>query len=219
MTSKDYVWGLAFGLAAVLAVQRGMALRGGLLLGLAMGCRITYGAMALPLCLLLVNAPGRRKPISSIASFGLGCVTTAAAVFLPVFLRYGRGFLTFYDSHERPGWREILPRATVEVWESPGLLGLIIAVCAIIIRQARSKPAVPPKTTLPGSESSGCDLLAWGGIMVIYIAAFLALPDQAGYLLPVVPFVFLILARVLAARGVRGVLRPRYGRFFRHFQK
>ena len=81
VTSKDYVWCLAFALACLLTVSRGKPLLAGLFLGLAMGCRITYGAMALPLCLLLVNAPGQRKPLSRIILFGMSSALTATFVF------------------------------------------------------------------------------------------------------------------------------------------
>ena len=83
VTAKDYVWSLAFrpGFRALRLKPRPVA--AGIFLGLAMGCRITYGAMALPLCLLLVNAPGEVPPIRRIAAFGLGAALTAGIVFSP----------------------------------------------------------------------------------------------------------------------------------------
>ena len=45
------------------------------------------------------------------------------------------------------------------------------------------------------SEVPARDLIAWGTAILIYAVLYAAFPDQAGYFLPAVPFVILILAR------------------------
>ncbi len=174
VTSKDYVWGLAFSLAATLLALKTRPAAAGVCLGLAIGCRITWGAMVLPLGFILVNTPPRRR----IVLFLLSAALVATLVFAPVYLKYGPGFFTFYDNHETPGCRLILRRMFVEVWGWPGIAGLLVALCGIRRR-----------------EGAWLHPVAWGAIVLIYIAAFLRLPDQAGYLLPIVPFVYLLLAR------------------------
>src|SRR4029077_611813 len=54
VTSKDYVWAIAFLLGSLLSVLSRQSLLAGTLLGLAVGCRITSGAMLLPLGLILI---------------------------------------------------------------------------------------------------------------------------------------------------------------------
>jgi len=188
VTSKDYVWGLAFCLASMLFVLKARPVAAGIFLGLAIGCRITYGAMALPLCFLLVSVPGAQPARRRVLWFGLSAALAAAVVFSPVFLQYGRGFLTFYDNHDRPGWSLLLSRMTVELWGWPGVAGLLLALAGVLHHGWR--PASRTSLVCPPFHP-----LAWAAVLVIYIVAFFRLPDQAGYLMPVIPFVFLLLAR------------------------
>jgi hypothetical protein len=60
VTAKDYVWALAFVLGSLFCVLDRRPTLAGLLLGLAVGCRITSAAMILPLALLFVGRDGKR---------------------------------------------------------------------------------------------------------------------------------------------------------------
>jgi hypothetical protein len=177
--SKDFVWAIAFVLLSVLASLHGKSVVAGMLLGLATGCRITSLAMLLPIGLILVGQGSGRK-FRSLLGFALAALVTSALLFSPVWLRYGTTFFTFYDIH-RPDWMTMMRRGTVEVWGSLGLVGLTIALGALILKRKK----IPP----PDQWIVAALLCA----TVIYVAAYLRLPDQAGYLVPIVPCVLLLL--------------------------
>ncbi len=122
VTSKDYLWALAFVLASLWSVLDRRSVLAGLLLGLAGGCRITSLAMALPLALILLGQMEKARGGRELLAFGLTTFTTTLVVFAPVWLRYGTGFLTFYENHSRPGWESIVSHAGREVWGTVLLL-------------------------------------------------------------------------------------------------
>jgi len=176
--SKDYMWGLAFVLLSLLSALNYRPAVAGALLGLAIGCRPTSAAMALPIALVVADGPphGWR----SIAKFAAAASIIALLAFMPAFFRYGIGFLTFYANHPRPTGSLILIRSTFEVWGGFGLIALGIAAGGAWL--ARKQP------------HSNNPRIVWSILLIlaIYITAYLRLPDQAGYLLPIVPAALLL---------------------------
>ncbi|MEO5720840.1 MAG: glycosyltransferase family 39 protein, partial [Chthoniobacterales bacterium] len=128
VTAKDYVWAIAFVLWAFYAALERRPILCGVLLGLAIGCRITSGAMIVPLAMVLYGAAERKPWRTVIIPLGLCAGFTAALMFLPVWIRYGREFFTFYDAHDRPDAATILLRGSTEVWGAVGLAGLAIVL-------------------------------------------------------------------------------------------
>jgi hypothetical protein len=180
VSSKDFPWALAFLLAAWWCAMRKKPACTGLLLGLAMGCRITSGAAALPIALLLIEGAENRVAIRRVLLTGLVAATVVVAAFIPVYLRYGAGFLSFYAEHAFPGPLQIAARMTLEVWGLFGLLGLGTALLA----------SLAPTATRPPVSSR--HLLAWAAMLVVYAVAFFCLPDEAAYLIPAIPFTLLL---------------------------
>jgi hypothetical protein len=191
VSSKDFPWALAFLLAAWWCAMRKKPVWTGILLGLAMGCRITSGAAALPLALILIDGAPNRVAIRRILVTGLISAAIVIAAFTPVYMRYGAEFLSFYANHAFPGPLEIASRMTVQVWGVLGVIGLCIALVAGIPFRAQAaglgggRPAI-----------SSRHLLAWGSVLVIYAIAFFCLPDEAAYLIPAIPFTLLLVWRV-----------------------
>jgi hypothetical protein len=134
--------------------------------------------MALPIALVVADGPphGWR----SIAKFAAAASIIALLAFMPAFFRYGIGFLTFYANHPRPTGSLILIRSTFEVWGGFGLIALGIAAGGAWL--ARKQP------------HSNNPRIVWSILLIlaIYITAYLRLPDQAGYLLPIVPAALLL---------------------------
>jgi hypothetical protein len=111
--------------------------------------------------------------------------------FTPVLLRYGTSFFTFYENHARPDWETVTLRASSEIWGSIGLLGLGVAVVGTCL-QLWQRPARRSSEPLEPNEFLQSAL---GLIIVIYGAAYLRLPDQAGYLIPIIPATLLLAAQ------------------------
>ena len=184
VSSKDFPWALAFLLAAWWCALRKKPVLTGLLLGLAMGCRITSGAAALPIALTLIDGAENRVAFRRILVTGLVSAVVLLSSFAPVYARYGTEFFNYYAEHAFPGPLQIAPRMTIEVWGFLGVAGLCLALLSGLITP-RLRPAILPR-----------HLIAWACMLVIYAIAFLCLPDEAAYLIPAVPFILLLVWRI-----------------------
>jgi hypothetical protein len=180
VSSKDFPWGLALLLAAWWCALRKMPVRTGILLGLAMGCRITSGAAALPLALILIEGADNRTALRRVLTTGAISAAIVLAAFTPVYARYGTDFFNFYSDHGYPGPWGMAARVTTEVWGVLGFAGICIAILAAAVRRRASAPI------------SSRQVFAWSAMIVIYAIAFWCLPDEAAYLIPLVPFVLLL---------------------------
>jgi len=191
--SKDYIWALAFVLLSLLSALHNRPVLCGILLGLATGCRITSLAMGLPLALILFEQPTGRDRLRALLQFSVAAAIVAILAFSPVWLHYGTSFFSFYENHARPDWETIARRGLIEVWGVAGLVGLGIGAVGLSLRRTRTAPT--NRWVVPAL------LLA----VVIYICAYLRLPDQAGYLLPIVPAVLLLWQQFASRRTFQAV--------------
>lgn len=189
VSSKDYVWAIAFVLWALYAAMNRRAALSGLLVGLAIGCRITSGAMLLPLALILYGAEEHGRSRKALTIFGTAATITALTAFAPVWSRYGFNFFSFYHEHARPSLTAIATRGTTEAWGTLGVVGLLLAAGAAVLFARRT---VPMSTAAPSNRFF---IPAMGTCLVLYLVSFLALPDQAGYLIPLVAAVLFTAAR------------------------
>jgi hypothetical protein len=212
VTAMDYVWALGLALAALDFALRGRAVTAGVLAGLAIGCRIPAAGWIAPLALALaaVRPPGARaRPVVRFCAAALG---VGALAFLPVLLTYGPTFLRFYQ-HGYPRALYVVKNASVDLWGIPGTLAIAMA-CATLALRGRRRPggsrggvaqhdrAMAPESSrvaaAPGAGAAGGWLVAaWACGLAIYAVAYLRLPIKTFYLIPVVPFTLLLLARFL----------------------
>jgi hypothetical protein len=214
-TPMDYLWALAFVLAAFLAALDGRVLAAGVLLGVATGCRITSIAYAIPVAMVL--APQGLRRVRALFLLLVPAAIVAAVAYLPVALRYGTGFLSYYETgaggHARSAWDFlagmlqlfplrfspllVLGQATVGVW---GVVGSIALLVAIVLGLAfgRRRWHEPPASAPPGLIPA-----CWVAIALCALF-YLRLPDDEGYLIPAAAFAFVPLARALP----RSIFRP-----------
>jgi hypothetical protein len=187
VTTKDFTLACAFVLLSTWFVGKRQPISAGIALGLAMACRLPSGAMALPLGFMLVGQWPTRERWRPLLQFALATTLTVTAAFVPAFARYGLSFLTTYTPIYYPDWSIVARRGSVEIWGMLGCLGIAAAVLgALVFRRSRASIASP--LTRP-------ELVGAISVVLIYGTLYLALPDQAAYFLPAVPFVILLLAR------------------------
>ena len=185
--TMDYIPALAGQLAATYAVMRRRPMLAGLLLGLGVGCRITAGALALPLCLWMLLTAAPRPALRQCLAFGITLLLVSVLCFLPVWRRYGTDFFAFYDNGGYPRLDVVYARALPLVWGPLGVLALLALLCAAPLYYRYTRRAL--------DEPRARHALALAGVAIaLYLIAFLRLPDEAGYLVPIVPFVLLAVA-------------------------
>jgi hypothetical protein len=193
----DYHWALTAMLAAYLALIRRRPALAGALLGVAAGFRITALAFALPLLVLIVSQAGRGQPLAGgrrwsstpvrdLFLFSGASGAGALAAYLPVLWTYGPRFWNYAPSSASP---DIVIQIVGQ--RALGVVGALVTT-AVLVLSWRRLPA------LPRLLRSDPHVLVWTLTVVVYALIFLRLPVDAGYLIPIYPFAFLLVARVLA---------------------
>jgi hypothetical protein len=199
VSAKDFTLTIAFVLASLLCAARGRALDAGVCLGIAAGCRSIAAFLGLPLTLVLAAVTPQRKQLRRFLIFFASGVLVAAACYVPIFLKFGsKLFGVVPDPLGYPPIGVALERGTVGVWGWLGVIGLavvVVGVCLWLVR--RDMP------TAFASAPARAEVAAWILSAAFAIALFVRVPDQAGYLLPAVPFLLLIFARLCARTAFR----------------
>lgn len=188
VSTIDYVWATACILAGVYCAVRMRPVLAGVLIGLATGCRITSGAMVLPLAWYWFA----RRNKSARRFHGLAFLAAAGGVgfacYIPLLCRYGLRMLSFYE-HGRPPLRDVFVTGTVGVWGTLGVLAFALPVAALAFCGAACRARL-----LGGPRR---ELAVFGMATALYLLAYLRLPHEAGYLMPVVPFVLLAIGLIM----------------------
>jgi hypothetical protein len=188
----DYHWALTAMLAAYLALIKDRTALAGALLGLAAGFRITALAFFVPLLVLLImqhHPNGRSRPTTVAIQTGVFTLATAAVAllwYLPVLWTYGARFWNYAPTSASP---DIIIQMVGQ--RALGVVGALATLAVLVLSWRRL-------LTLPRLLRTDPHVLVWTLTVVIYALIFLRLPVDAGYLLPIEPFAFLLVARVLA---------------------
>jgi hypothetical protein len=111
--------------------------------------------------------------------------------YFPVYNVYGWEFLTYYDV-PYPSLSRVLYKFFVEVWGIPGMVAILLGILFLLLPGdgRRVEHLFPRSVGLRHTT-------AWIIAIDLYIIAFVKLPMEAGYLLPIVPFVLMLLGKYL----------------------
>jgi hypothetical protein len=118
----------------------------------------------------------------------IGFVMPVVLFFLPVVHTYGLSFFDYYGDNSQLSLRLVLRSISVKLWGYFGAIGLIIAFgYALIFRKKVYDKKI---------------ILICSVVIVLYVLAFLKLPHETAYLLPIVPFVLIMLDRFVTNQKV-----------------
>lgn len=187
----DYMWALGFVMLSLYMILGNRVVWAGVFMGLAIGCRLTSGAMVLPFLIMLNQSRPDllwRQNAYRLGRFLLATGVTTIVAFSPVLIKYGVGFFTFYDAASPPITKAV-HKASFEIW---GIMGTFLLVT--IITGAAILPKIFCVQGSGGFSSWRQYIRPSIIVIVLYTVAFLRLPNEAGYLIPVIPFVILLLA-------------------------
>lgn len=176
--TMDYTWALTFITIAWFLVLRKRPAIAGLAMGLATGSRISSAILALPF-LFLIWIENRK--IKDAIYFCMTMALTSLFLFLPLFLRYGLRFLTYYR-----GTASIF-RIGYEAIKHFGILAVLwgVTVFFMSLRPLSGEIIRRDKNTL----------FLLSAILLMGIL-FLRVPYEIEYVIPMIPFGLVLLNRV-----------------------
>jgi len=179
----DYIWALCFILVSYFFLLKDKLIYAGLFLGLAIGCRITSGAV-LPGFLWMLNYKISKKSLTKGLVLSGLTISVAAACYLPSFLRYG---IAFFDTYRLPypSLPKVIYKGTFGVWGLTGFVALIV-----LKLQQINKSGQKSISQISLNQYRGALLT-----IVLYACAFIVLPQKSAFWLPAIPFILIALLR------------------------
>lgn len=190
-TCIDYTWALTFILIGLYFVVKDKPMLAGIFLGIAISSRITSGAMLLPFAIMSLQSDGIKKNVIRILKLTMAACIVGSVLYAPVILKYGTDFFK-YDELPYPSIPNVLYKLSIGVWGVAGFIGIVVATALLFLpSRITSRKYLFPRGV---NEKF---IVAWLVAIDLYIIAFLKLPMEAGYLIPLVPFVILIFGKYL----------------------
>lgn len=150
----------------------------GVALGIAVGIRITSGALLIPFAILLYDQPDKMKKITTIS---LATLLTSFIAYLPVISIYGINFFHYSDQFPYPNLFKVIYKATFGAF---GLIGLL-ALGFVKLSALSTKTLIP--VHMPRNLLTACILT-----IILFIISYLRLPQKSAYLIPVIPFTIIL---------------------------
>lgn len=195
--TADYTWTLAFLMASLWMLTENKLIACGVLLGMAIGCRLTAGVFVLPFVLLVWERFRFGLSLRKALMIGVPAMLVGILWFVPAYLNYGPAFFDYSDQFPYPPLAKILYKASIGVF---GLLGLLAVSAGIIVGIVCWRKRHIRETT-----AIRVDRLLWIIVLIvaIHIISYLRLPQKSAYMMPVVPFVILFLALTLSRKWMR----------------
>lgn len=182
ISAMDHVWGLAFFLAATMAITRDRRWLVGLLLGLAVASRPTYAVAAIPLVLLHGQFDVRRLAWKRVLPPLLLGALVAVVFYIPAFLSTGTGLFSIYDvTTDR--WVRVAYLGSVGLFGVVGFCAVGVSVLSALHRRNHGRMA---DTAMNGWAFT---------VIILWGLMFIRLPHDASYLLPAVVALYWLLCR------------------------
>jgi hypothetical protein len=186
----DYMWTCALVLMSYYYLLKNKILLCGFLLGLAIACRITSGAMLLPYFLILWQANEKKVFIKKSALVTFTSLLIGIIFFIPVYRVYGSEFFMYYDQFPYPPLTKVIYKYSIGAWGLIGLLTIGVAKIILIVRKYKSPHIGSQK--IPKEH-----LIAWLLISALYTISYFRLPQKAAYVIPIIPFAILAMGTFL----------------------
>ena len=185
----DYNWGLAFILLSWNLFIRNKLIWCGLFLGLAIGCRVTSGAVLFGYILMLYSS--NKSNLKPILILGLSTLLIGIICYIPSIYTYG---LSFFDTYRLPypSIPKVIVKGSLGVWGFTGIIALIFIKLKFIKRQGLA---------FNTPEFKGAFL-----ILMLYTIAFVILPQKSSFFIPAIPFVIYLASTVKLRKAELGFI-------------
>lgn len=210
----DYTWAISMVMMSMYFVSKDKFVFAGVLLGLAVGFRITAGAAGIAFAVFLL---GQDRPLLKIMILAITSMITALVSFLPAFEVYGTGFFTYYEYFPYPPVLKNLYKATIGAW---GVIGTVAIATGFALAAGNyfyklrnnSNPSDPssPTATFASAASEAIRRYQTKWLLLMSLAAialftysFLKIPQKSAFVIPVIPFLVIVFCLLLTGRQLK----------------
>ena len=191
----DFVWTIAFILISFYFLLKEQFIICGIFLGLAIGCRITSGAMLLPFIIIFWQKNNVKVNIKTAFKILLPLTLTAFISYLPLIIQFGSSFFMYYDQFPYPSIAKVFYKMIPGVFGFLGVLAIVICLVSIYIH--RNKVV---KGELFEKGLSKKIILSSIVVIILFAVSYLRLPQKSGYMITIIPFVILLFGYYLNSK-------------------
>lgn len=191
----DFIWTQTFVFISWYYLLKNKLIVCGMLLGLAIGCRITSGAMLLSFMLIAWQNNNLKQNISTLLKITIPMALIAATAFIPIIRQFGLSFFMYYDQFPYPPFTKVLYKMIVGVFGFVGTIAIIIAILIILLKKQKQNYVETVEKNLDKKI-----IIASFITIVVYTISYFRLPQKSGYMIPIIPFVILLFGHYLTTK-------------------
>jgi hypothetical protein len=183
----DFAWTEAFVLISFYFILKEKYSIAGIFLGLAIGCRITSGAMLLPFIIIFWQQHSLKENLTRMLKLVIPMATIVIIAFLPLIMQYGFSFFMYYDQFPYPPLSKVLYKMTLGVFGFIGILSIVFGLLIIVFRKFK-----PKSLWIFERHMENKILLACYVIIILYVISYFRLPQKSGYMIPVISSIIIL---------------------------
>jgi len=191
----DYNWALTFIMGAVFLAIKQRVVLAGLLIGLAVGFRITSGAMILPIAVLLYQLTEPELRFKGTLKFIGSSLIFSLVSFLPPLITYGVSFFTFYEYFPYPSILKNVFKGTIGVWGFPGFIGVIYVSLVTLHHIIKGRPSLI-------KNQRSFLIFCWITIL-LFMISFVRIPQKSAFIIPLLPWLYVIFFSYVTSRATK----------------
>ncbi len=188
----DFIWTQTFVFISWYYLLKHKYIVCGLFLGLAIGCRITSGAMLLPFILIAWQNNRTTENIITLLKISIPMVIITIIAFFPVIHQFGISFFMYYDQFPYPPFSKVLYKMILGVFGFIGTVAITIVILIIVFKKGKQNFGQTFEKKLDTKI-----IIASVITIILYSISYFRLPQKSGYMIPVIPFVILLLGYYL----------------------
>lgn len=198
--SMDYSWAMGFVLLSGYFLSKKKIIVAAGMLALAIGCRITSGAMLLPYLLFIWKISDENHRIKNALILISTTLIGSLIVMSPVIYQYGFGFFTYYEHFALPGFLKNAYKGSIAVWGIFGCLTIAYYILLIFIQKRK-----PTEIYFENKNISKTILMLCALSILLYLIAFIQVPLKAAFIIPICPFLILGFSILIDEKSIRNL--------------
>ena len=194
----DFVWTEAFVLISLYLLLKEKIIFSGIVLGLAVGCRITSGAMLLPFMIIVWQQHNFKNSFLNLLKIAIPMCLVAFITFIPIIQKYGISFFMYYDQFPYPSLSKFIYKLVFGVFGFIGAAAIGLNLLFIFLKKHTQQLG-----SLYQYKLDSRIRIASVIILILYFISYARLPQKSGYIIPLIPFVILLFGYYLNAKNFK----------------